>query len=479
VRVLFAAAEVYPLVKTGGLADVAAALPAALLAQGISMRVIMPAYRGVAGQLPDLVTIGSVAVRGQSLRVIEGRHPDSGVPLLLLDAPFLFDRGGNPYLDAHGFPHSDNALRFATFCEAVAQIACGALGREQAADIVHLNDWHTGLVPACLAERTARPRTLLTIHNLAYQGIYDRAQFTALGLPESLWHPGAAEFHGDFCFLKAGLQLADLLTTVSPTYAREIQTPEFGERLDGVLRERASLLTGILNGIDDVVWNPATDPLIEQCYDATTVVAGKSANKRALQRELGLDAGDDPLLAFIGRLAYQKGADALLAARADLDRLPLQLVILASGDRGLEQGFAEWASSRPGRVATSTAHDERLAHRIEAGADMLIMPSRFEPCGLNQMYSQRYGTIPLVRRVGGLADSVDDLGSARGTGIHFENTDAGGVTYAVRTALELHQQREAWRRVQANGMARDWSWTRSAQQYVEIYRSLLVGIDGI
>lgn len=472
-RVLFAASEVYPLAKTGGLADVAAALPAALRGQGVDVRVIMPAYRGVAERLRNLAAVGSVAVRGQLCRLLGGEHPDNGMPMLLVDAPSLFDRQGGPYLDAGGQPYPDNALRFATFCEVVARVAGGEVATELAADVVHLNDWHTGLVPVYLAQRTPRPRTLMTIHNLAYQGIYSHAQYAALGLPESLWHPGAVEFFGDFSFLKTGLQLADALTTVSPSYAREIQTPEFGERLDGVLRERAALLTGILNGIDETVWNPATDPLIEQRYDASTVIPGKLANKRALQRELGLDESDAPLLAFIGRLAHQKGADALLAAGGVLSALPLQVVILASGDRDLQHGFSEWAAAVPGRVAVSTAHDERLAHRIEAGADMLIMPSRFEPCGLNQMYSQRYGTVPLVRRVGGLADSVDDIGSPGATGIHFEHSDAGGVAYAVRTAVGLYRQPEAWRKLQAAGMARDWSWTRSAAQYAGLYRSLI------
>lgn len=472
-KVLFAASEVYPLVKTGGLADVAAALPAALARLGVSMRVIMPAYRGVPARLRDARTIATVEVRGQALTVLAGTHTDNGVPLLLLDAPALFDRAGGPYVDAEGHAFGDNALRFATFCEAVAKIASGAAGSELAADLVHLNDWHTGLVPVYLALGGARPRSVMTIHNLAYQGIFDHPQYRALGLPEHLWHPEGVEFYGDFSFLKAGLQLADALTTVSPTYAREIQTPEFGERLDGVLRARSAVLTGILNGIDESVWNPATDPLIAQRYDAATVGAGKRANKSALQHELGLAQGEDPLLAFIGRLAHQKGADALLAARSELDALPLQLVVLASGDRGLERGFAEWAASMPGRVAVSTAYDEGLAHRIEAGADMLIMPSRFEPCGLNQMYSQRYGTIPLVRRVGGLADTVDDIRSANATGVLFEHSDPGGVAYAVRTALDCWRQPEVWARLQANGMARDWSWTESARRYVELYRALL------
>jgi starch synthase len=471
-RVLFAAAEVYPLAKTGGLADVAAALPAALHAQGVEIRVAMPAYRGVIARVRQPASVAALDVRGLRVELISATHPDNGVPLLLLDAPALFDRPGSPYADERGDTHPDNALRFAIFCEAVARIASGEAGPQLAADIVHLNDWHTGLVPIYLAQSTARVRSLMTIHNLAYQGLFDHAQYRALGLPDHLWHPGVAEFYGSFSFLKTGLQLADALTTVSPTYAREIQTPVFGERLEGVLRGRAGVLSGILNGIDETVWNPATDPLIEHHYDAGSVDGGKRANRQALQRDLGLAAGDDPMLAFIGRLAQQKGADALLAARESLSALPVQIVVLASGDRTLEQGFAQWAAQMPDRVAVSTAYDEALAHRIEAGADMLIMPSRFEPCGLNQMYSQRYGTIPLVRRVGGLADSVEDYRSASPTGIHFENSDAGGVAYAVSKAVELWRQPELWRRMQANGMARDWSWAQPAAQYLDIYRSL-------
>ena len=472
-NVLFASAEVFPLTKTGGLADVAAALPAALKALGVNVRVIMPAYRGLAERLRDVSSLGQVEVHGQRMQLIGGFHPDNGVPMLLLDAPALYARDGSPYTDRSGQPHADNALRFACFCEAVARIGQGAVGAGLAADIVHLNDWHTGLVPVYLDTGAARPRTLFTIHNLAYQGIYDLAEYRRLGLPETLWHPGALEFYSGFSFMKAGLVLADRLSTVSPSYAREIQTPQFGERLDGVLRQRAGDLCGILNGIDPEVWNPASDPLIEQRYDATSVVAGKHANKRALQRDLGLEASDDPLLAFIGRLAYQKGADALLAARPELSGLPLQIVILASGDPALERDFQDWATAVPERVAVRASYDEALAHRIEAAADMLIMPSRFEPCGLNQMYSLAYGTIPLVRNVGGLADSVADIDSAEPTGIVFRHSDAGGVGHAVRTACERYAQPEVWRRMQQAGMAQRWEWQTSAMRYVDIYRSLL------
>lgn len=476
-NVLFAAAEVYPLAKTGGLADVAAALPAALQGQGAQVRVIMPAYRGVAARVRELTTLATLEVRGIPMRLLGGSHPDHGVSMLLLDAPGLYDRAGTPYAGLDGVAYADNAFRFACFCEAIARVAMGGVVVDFAADIVHLNDWHTGLVPLFLAQHAQRPRTLFTIHNLAYQGVYSQQQYVELGLPGALFHPGALEFWGGFSFLKAGLVLADALTTVSPTYAREIQTPEFGEGLDGVLRQRAEDLTGILNGIDLAVWNPATDVLIEQRYDVTTLEAGKRANKRALQRELGLASSDLPLLGFIGRLAHQKGADALLAARAELTAMPLQVVILASGDPGLERGFRDWATAMPERVAVSASHDERLAHRIEAGADMFIMPSRFEPCGLNQMYSQRYGTIPLVRRVGGLADSVAGLDSAAPSGIHFENSDAGGVIYALRRACELYAQPEIWRQMQCTGMSRDWSWTHAARRYLALYQKL--SADGV
>lgn len=482
-RVLFAAAEVYPLAKTGGLADVAAALPAALAAQGIEVCIIMPAYRGVPERLRSVREAGLVHIRGHALRLLAGQHPDHGVQMLLVDAPELFARPGNPY------GHDDDALRFGVFCEVVAKVASGSSHALSAAlapageagdwdishpaDLVHLNDWHTGMVPAYLPPAGARPRTVFTIHNLAYQGNFDRAQFDALGLSPALFSPEGIEFWGGFSFMKAGLVLSDALTTVSPTYAREIQTAQFGEGLDGVLRQRAADLSGILNGIDTTIWNPAGDALIEHRYDAASVVAGKAANKHALQMELGLAASDLPMLGFIGRLAHQKGADALLAAGEELAQLPLQIVVLASGDPALERGYADLAARHPDRIAVRLAYDERLAHRIEAASDFFIMPSRYEPCGLNQMYSQRYGTVPLVRRVGGLADSVDDISSPTPSGIHFENTDAAGVSYAVRKAIELHGQPGPWRQMQARGMARDWSWRPSATRYLELYRSLL------
>jgi len=472
VRVLFAAAEIYPLLKTGGLADVAAALPGALHKQGVEIRLVMPAYRGVIEQLQQSEVVGELRIREQPVRLLAGNHPETGVPIILVDIPGLFDRDGGPYIDAAGFNFGDNAWRFATFCEAVAQIAIGAAGDALAADIVHLNDWHTGLVPLYLPKVANRPRCVFTIHNLAYQGIFDRWTFDLLGLAESLWHPDALEVCGNFSFLKAGLLYADVLTAVSPSYAREIQTAELGEGLDDLLRARSPNLTGILNGIDDLIWNPAKDSLLDYSFDARKLKAGKLANKRALQRRMGLKKSDAPILAMISRLAYQKGADALLAAVAELSLMRLQIVILASGDRYLEDKFAAWAAHKPSQIAVSKYYTEELAHLIEAGADMLIMPSRYEPCGLNQMYSQRYGTIPLVRRIGGLADSVDGLDSCQPTGIHFENTDPQGVLFAVRKGCELYLQPKLWRKMQVAGMSRDWSWRKSAAEYLQIYAAL-------
>jgi starch synthase len=476
-RVLFAASEALPLVKTGGLADVAAALPAALAALGHDVRVVVPGYRGVVDRLEAPREVARLDLLGQPASALAGRLPDGEATAVVVECAHWFERDGGPYLDARGVPYADNAQRYAAFCRAVAELACGAAGAWRA-DVVHANDWHAGLVPLYLRSRANAPPSLFTIHNLAYQGVFDHVAFGAIGLDPALWHPERLEFYGGFSFMKAGLLYADALTTVSPSYAREILTPEFGERLDGVLRTRARDLVGILNGIDDATWDPRTDPLIAARYGSDDVDAGKRANKLALERELGLDDSDDPLLAFIGRLAWQKGADALLAARDALASLPLKLVVLASGDRALEDGFAAFARAHPTRVAVRLAYDEALAHRIEAGADMLIMPSRYEPCGMNQMYSQRYGTVPLVRRVGGLADSVDGLSTGRPTGLHFEHTDAGAVLYAVGAALGLKAQADLWRRLQVNGMSRDFSWRAAAQRYVDLYRDVVAGKRG-
>ena len=467
-RVLFAAGEALPFSKTGGLADVAYALPRALARAGLDLRVFTLAYRGALDRLRDARTIAELDVRGQPMRVWEGVVDDGGLRAWLLDYPPLYARDGSPYTDGLGQEYGDNAWRFGCFGEAISRLALGVPGLDWRPQRVHLNDWHTGLAALWLARHSPRPATVFTIHNLAYQGLFGRNEFDALDLPTGEWNPEALEFHGRFSFMKAGLLRSDAITTVSPSYAQEIQTPEFGERLDGVLRVRAGVLQGIANGIDAETWNPASDPLLFQTYDAKTVTGGKRANKRALQAQLGLEVSDArPLFGFIGRLAAQKGADLLLAAQAEFDRGAAQLVLLGAGDRGLEDAFRAWAASAPGRVAAHIGYDETLAHRIEAAADFFLMPSRYEPCGLNQMYSQRYGTIPIVHRVGGLRDTVSEQ-----TGILFDHADPGGVRYGLSRALDLFADPAQLQAMQARAMARDFDWSVAARQYIELYEAI-------
>jgi starch synthase len=366
---------------------------------------------------------------------------------------------------------------FGCFAEAAARLAlAGVEGWKP--DLVHAHDWQAALVPAWLAREGQRPATLLSIHNLAYQGCIGHDEFTALGLPPAWWDVEIGEFWGAFNFLKAGIASADALSTVSPQYAREIQTPGFGQGLDDRLRRRAPELHGILNGIDTAVWDPARDPLLAARYDVVSRHQGKAVNKAALQEEMGLSGEPKTLLVgIVSRFAGQKGIDAVLAARPAWAALPVQLAVLGAGERDIERGLSALAQALPGKVAVRFGYDERLAHRIEAGADAFLMPSRFEPCGLNQMYSQRYGTVPLVRAVGGLVDTVVEaspaaLAEGRATGFLFEHSDGGGVCYVLERALALHGTPD-WERLQTAGMARDFSWAWAAQAYARLYRSLL------
>lgn len=475
-RVLFAASECWPLIKTGGLADVAYALPLALTRIGATVRVVLPAYRGLIDKVEGAFERGRLDIRGQSFGVIEARLPGTALTLWLIDAPYLYARDGDPYRDAAGYDYADNAWRFGCFSEAIYRLAMGAAGWQP--DVVHANDWQTGPALSWLSLEPQRPRTVFTIHNIAYQGWYGREAFDFLGLPPRLWGIDGLEMYGGFCFMKGGLTGADVITTVSPTYAREIQTREYGYGLDPLLRWRAERLVGIANGVDAEAWNPATDPLLARRYTAASLRQGKNANKRELQVELGLhDDVDAPLIGIVTRLAEQKGSDLILGALDTLmHRHPaLQFALLASGDRAQEQAWRDAAARYPQRVGVQLRYDERLAHRIEAGADLFLMPSRFEPCGLNQMYSQRYGTIPVVRRTGGLADTVTDatpqtLADGSATGVMFNDADVGGVIWGVNRALELRADAKAWKAMQLAGMARDFSWERAAAEYLAIYR---------
>lgn len=472
-RILHAASECFGLAKTGGLADVVYALPAALTDLDHDVRICVPAYRGVLARLADTAIVATSTVHGYPVRVIEGRLHNSEALIWAVDCPPLFDRAGDPYRDLHGVDFNDNALRFACFSEAVAQLAAGANATWRP-DLVHLHDWQCGLAAAWIKRWQLDCRVVFTIHNLAYQGVFTRQTFEELALPDAWWHMEALEFYGNFSFMKGGLMFADAITTVSPTYAREIQTPAYGCGLDGVLRYRAASLRGLLNGIDEIVWDPETDTLIDRQYGVDSVEEGKRRNKLAAQHLLGLPQSHVPLLLFIGRLAEQKGADLLLGARAELSQLPLQIVILGSGDPALEAATRAWAAADPDRVAVRVRMDEGLAHLLTAAADVQVMPSRYEPCGLSQLYAQRYGTIPVVRSTGGLIDTVVDttsvtLADRSATGVRFDDANSSGLLYGVKRALTLLQDDSSAHQLRRNAMQKDFSWHSSAARYVELY----------
>jgi starch synthase len=478
-RLLFAASEVAPISKTGGLADVAHALPKALVRLGHDVRVMTPAYRGTLDAFRGLETVAEATVGGLRFAIRQGRLESGAAPIWLVDCPELFARTGSPYTDADGRDYPDNARRFGLYGRLVAEAALGFGDAARRFDVVHLNDWHTGLAAAWLRAVKSRPGILFTIHNLAFQGNYPSGEAAGLGLPPEWMSPNGIEFYGQLSFMKAGLVHADAISTVSPTYAREILTPEFGVGMDGVLRQRSDALHGIQNGIDEETWNPATDGHLARRYGRDDLADGKRANRRALERRLGLAQEDASLLAaFVGRLTHQKGVDLLLERAAGIVRPGLQFALLGAGDRALEAAFADLAAKHPGRVAVALGYDESLAHLMEAAADVFLMPSRFEPCGLNQMYSQRYGTIPVVRRTGGLADTVIDataatLADGSATGICFEHADAAAVGWALGRAMELWQQPAAWASLQQNGMRRDFSWAATADRYVDLYRRMI------
>ena len=485
-RVLFVTSEAHPLMKTGGLADVSASLPRALQSLGHQVTLLMPAYRdALAAAGPLGVKLAATRdVDGHHVRLLQTRLPGSRNKVWLLDCPALFDRPGNPYHDASGLAWADNAERFMLLCRVGALLADDAFGLGWRPEVVHCNDWQSALVPLLLHARHPRPALIFTIHNLAYQGLFSREDFTRLGIAPHYWHPDALEFHGQLSFIKGGIVFADRVTTVSPSYAREIQSAEFGQGLDGLLRHRAPVLSGILNGIDTMAWNPSRDPALALNYGATTL-ARKRQNKIALQAETGLDTDPAaPLFAFIGRLAEQKGIDLLLQALPVLLEHPAQVVMLGSGDAAYETAIAALADAHPGRFALRIGYDEALAHRIEAGADIFLMPSRFEPCGLNQMYSLRYGTVPVVRNVGGLADTVVDatartLAEGSANGFSFSGGDAAALIGAARRALAARADAPLWTRLQLTGMRGDFSWRHSARAYEQLYRDAIAEASGV
>ncbi len=474
-RVLFCASEVYPLIKTGGLADVAGSLPHALSKSGHDVRIVIPAYHDVMRKLkhPPKVLL-ETRVQQYALRICQSTLPGTRVPVWLIDCPELFDRPGNPYHDEQGQPWPDNAQRFALFCRVIVLLAMNQCGLQWQPHVVHCNDWQTGLVPALLSPDSKRPATIFTIHNLAYQGIFDRATFDELQLPEWYWHFERLEYHEQLSFIKGGLVFADHINTVSPNYAHEIQTAEFGHGLEGLLQHRADRLSGIINGIDTQTWNPGTDDLLAHKFNRQRL-PDKQLNKAALQQHFKLPQDNDVLvLSLISRLAEQKGIDILLAIIPELLKQPVQLVILGSGNKSYEQLLQKLARKWPQHIGLHLGYDETLAHLIEGGADAFLMPSRFEPCGLNQMYSQRYGTLPIVAPVGGLLDTVVDTNTATlanntATGFVMEAVDETALMKAIDRCIDTFAQKEVWQSIMKTAMQQDFSWVKSAEAYSQLY----------
>jgi starch synthase len=478
-RVLHAAAELFPWVKTGGLGDVMAALPPALAAQGIDVRLVLPGF----GALLDALDLRQI-VRlrtpffPERVRLALARLPESGIPVYLIDHPPFYDRPGSPYQAPTGGDWPDNHRRFALFGWIAAALAQGA-DPQWRPELVHCHDWHAGLAPAYLRADGAPVPTVFTVHNLAYQGFFPATLFGDLGLPPGFFSIDGIEYYGGMSFLKAGLYYADRLTTVSPTYAREIQTPGFGMNIDGLLRLRGNVLSGILNGVDPTVWSPQNDPLLPTRYDIDDAPAGKAAAKAALEYRFGLPAAPDvPLFGMISRLTWQKGLDLLLAALPGLIAMRGRLVLLGSGDAEQEAGFMAAAEAHPSEVGVVLGYDENLSHLIVAGSDVVPLPSRFEPCGLTQLYALRYGALPLVRRTGGLADTVVDanavtLADGSATGFVFDDATPEALLAACERAIELYGDKPSWRQVMRRAMTRDFSWDAAAKQYFALYRELV------
>lgn len=489
-RILFVAAEVSPFARTGGLGDVVGALPPVLAAHGLDVRIVMPLYEAVRHQEVSLTLVCNdlrvpLSLGERTAQVwqgdVLGRSSGHTVPIYFIEQDDYFARPGL-YGDDVG-EYGDNPFRFTFFCRATLALA------ERLAwfpHVMHCHDWHTGLIPAYvrfppgLESRLASAATVFTIHNLAYQGVFPAAVFNHTGLPPQLFQPAGVEFYGHVNFMKAGLSYADLLTTVSPTYAEEICTPEYGYGLDGVLRERRQSLVGIVNGADYDLWNPATDPALVTNYSLDDP-DGKARCKLSLLRKFGmLEDLDLPVFGMVTRFADQKGIDLVAEALERLFALNSSVVILGSGERRYEELFSALGRRYPDRLGIRLGFNDELSHQIQAGSDFLLMPSRFEPCGLTQMYAMRYGTIPIVRATGGLRDTVlpFDSTTRQGTGFVFSEATANALVGAVSTAVEVFHDKEAWSQLQRNAMAQDFSWDRSALRYIELYRQAVAMKSG-
>ena len=480
-RVLHVGAEIFPLVKTGGLADVLGALPQALIGQGAEVRLLLPGLPAIADAVlhqKAVCQIGPAFGAGRvTLRL--GRMPYSHVPVYVIDAPYLYRRDGSPYQDSAGHEWPDTVQRFALLGWVAAHLAAGEFDADWVPDVLHAHDWHAAMACAYVAAHPpTRAATVFTVHNLAYQGLFPSVDFNLLGLPSRFMASTGLEFHGQLSFMKAGLKFARRITTVSPTYAREIATPEFGFGLDGVVRGRGADVSGVLNGVDGAIWNPATDSSLAQRYLAQEP-AGKARCKEALQRELGLPGRAEAMLfGAVSRLTSQKGLDLMLAVLPGLIKRGGQFVLQGAGEPVLEAAFLAAAKAHPGQVAVRIGYDEAFAHRLIAGSDAIVVPSRFEPCGLTQLYGLRYGTLPVVRRVGGLADTVVDAGDGLvanelATGFAFDAATPLALDAALQRAAAAFARQPQWQSLMQRAMAQDFSWQGAAAKYLDLYKGSL------
>jgi starch synthase len=475
-KVLSVSSEVFPLIKTGGLADVVGALPGALKSYGIDTKTLLPGYRAVMGKIKDPVVRHVFDdLLGSPATLLEADH--DGVSMLVLDAPAYFDRPGGPYVDERGKDHADNWHRFAALSLAGAEVAAGILP-DWKPDLVHAHDWQSAMVPVYMRySQTPEVPSILTIHNIAFQGQFGASILPTLRLPPHAFSMEGIEYYGDVGFLKGGLQTAHAITTVSPSYAEEILTAEFGMGLEGVIASRQSVLHGIVNGIDADVWNPDSDPMIARNYSLARL-QNRDENRHAIIDHFGLDNDDAPIFCIISRLTWQKGMDLVASTIEDIVGMGAKLTILGAGDAPLEGALLAATAAHPGRVGMAVGYNEPMSHLMQAGCDGIIIPSRFEPCGLTQLYGLRYGCVPIVARTGGLNDTVIDANHAAlqakvATGVQFAPVNEDGLLQAVRRAIRLFKDRKLWTQIQKQGMKSDVSWGKSAERYAALYSSLV------
>ena len=472
--VLAVAPEAFPVIKTGGLADVIGSLPKALLSQGIATRTLIPAYPMALANCDDREIVGRMSVLGEEVTLWASHCHE--LELLLVDCPALFERRGGPYLDDRGRNHPDNWRRFALLSAVGARIAAEGVD-DWRPDLVHLHDWQAGLTAAYIRAAGIDVPTVVTIHNLAFQGQFPASVFPALGLPDHFFHIDGLEYYGDISFLKAGIRLSDAVTTVSPTYAREILTEEQGMGMSGVLQSRRSVLSGIVNGIDEDVWNPLTDPYISENYDLHSIER-RRANREAVEQTFGLIPGDGAILSVISRLTWQKGIDLLAPVVQGIVDRGARLIVIGEGEPDIVYDLAEQARKHSGRVVVHVGFSEESAHLLHAGSDIIVQPSRFEPCGLTQLYALRYGAIPVVARTGGLAETVIDANEAAteagaATGFHFHPGSVEDLYQAIDRALTAYDSSDTWYRLQTQAMRTNFGWARSAERYACLYRRLV------